>query len=276
MTTHPHLFPRVLITAALIFLGLGCAGAPKDLGNRSLVEGEAGPATSYAGREAPSLVGEARSALVIPDGAGGIIALSPAQENRNPGHVEARELKLQLRELGERLAAGIDDCALQGTVALPVSFVDLDDFNRSSALGRLMAEQLYHELHQRGYAVREYRLPPSIRVKKKDGEFALSRAVGKVAASSASVVVVGTYQRDKEAVFVNARLVRPKDGRVLRTASMVLAANALTNRLLYGQQTGQPIALPGGVLPIRDFAAATRPAPRRDNLSPFDRGEDIH
>lgn len=268
------LFMRALLIAVLLFLG-ACSSAPKDLGNRSLVVGDSGPTTYYKGSSVRSFYGDVDSALVVPDGAGGVIVLpgSP-HKDRNRGYVDARELKLKVRELGEQLVAGMEDCSLQGTVAMPVSFVDLNDFSQTSPLGRLIAEQLYHELNQRGYPVKEYRMQGSVRMKEREGEFALSRSLGKATAKS-SVVIVGTYQYDKEAVFINARLVRPGDGRVLRTANLVLESNDLTKRMLRG--TGSIKKLASGGMGIRDFRAATRPpAVAQGNLTPFDKGEDIH
>jgi hypothetical protein len=271
--THPVLFIRALLIAVLLFLGLMCSCAPREMAPLSIVEGNNGLPTEQAGSGTRNITGRVDSALVIPDGTG-VISLAGTQDRRDSGYMDARELKLKLRELGEQLAAGIDDCSLQGTVALPASFVNLDDFNRSSPLGRLMAEQLFYELNQRGYPVREYRLPKSIQLKKRQGEFALTRAIGKTPLSAGSVAVVGTYQADRDAVFVNARLVRPKDGRVLRTANIVLAANPLTRRML-GNSPSR--AIPDGTMTIRDFAGATSPAkPKPQNLTPFDRGEDIH
>lgn len=263
---------RVLLIAVLLFLG-ACASGPKDFGNRSLVTGQDGPSATYAGRSVDSLRGDVGSGIVVPDGDGGIILLPGSPHKERGGYVDARELQLKARELAEQLVADMRDCSLQGAVALPTSFVDLNDFSRTSSLGRLFAEQLFHELNQRGYPVREYRMPGSITVKPR-GEFALSRDVGKIAArSSSSVIIVGTYHADQEAVFINARLVRPRDGRVLRTASMVLEPNELTRRMA----RGSGMQLGKGSMGIRDFTAATAPpAPKTVNLSPIDLGQDIH
>ena len=157
-------------------------------------------------------------------------------------------------------------------MAVPGSVVSGNDVCRSSALGRFIAEQLYYEWNQRGYPVREYRLSNSIRRRQKEGEFALSRALGKVTPkASDSVVILGTYHYDKDAVFVNARLVVPKSGRVVRTASLVLESNDLTRRMARGGSR----VLPAGSMRIRDFRTAVRPVPPA-STSPFDRGEDIH
>jgi hypothetical protein len=199
------------------------------------------------------------------------------------GYTDARELKLKVRELADQLVAEMRDHSLRGTVALPVSFVNLDDFDETSAFGRLIAEQLYFELNQRGYPVREYRLDKSVRMRQREGEFFLSRERGPVAPKS-SVVIVGTYSRSPRAVFVNARLVRPSDGRVLRAADMVLEVNETVGALLASgtgkhsltkkSASGGNRSRTGGMR-IRDFDIAARPD-EPAATTPFDRGEDVH
>jgi hypothetical protein len=204
--------------------------------------------------------------------------------------VDARELKLKVRELAEQLVADMRDCSLQGFVALPTSFVDLNDFRRTSAFGRLMAEQLFYELNQRGYPVREYRHPGVLRGKPGGGEYALSRELGALSTKSGAVVIVGTYSSAGNAVFVNARLVHPGDGRVLRTANLVLQANPTVKRLIAATSIGGDSSsgrissgsassgnksAEAGTMRIRDFEQAVRP-PQNTAATPFDRGEDIH
>lgn len=268
---------RTLLIAVLLFLGACASPGPQALGGSSLISGQKGMDVTYAGKDVAVVRGKVNGGILIPDGAGTLVHVSGAGLAENEGHVDARELRLKIRELGEQLVAGMGDCSLQGTIALPVSFVELGDFDRTSALGRLMAEQLYHELHQRGYAVREYRTQGSIKLRKREGEFALSRELGKLTAKSASsVAIVGTYHYDRDAIFVNARLVRPVDGMVLRTASMILRSNNLMRRMAYGGASADLKKLPDGGMRIRDFDTAMRPPAPPSNLSPFDRGEDIH
>lgn len=268
---------RTLLVAVLLFLGACASHGPQSMGASALMTDGKSLDASYAGKNVAISRGSVSSSMLVPDGAGGFVLLPGSGQGEDKGYVDARELRLKIRELGEQLAAGMDDCGLQATVAMPTSFVELGDFDRTSPLGRLMAEQLYHEFHQRGYAVREYRMPGSVRLRKREGEFALSRNLGNVAASSgSSVVVVGTYEYDKDAIFVNARLVRPKDKRVLRTASMTLRSNDLTRRMARGGSGAKLDALAGKGMRIKDFDAAMRPPKPAVPLNPFDRGEDIH
>jgi hypothetical protein len=252
----------IFLPVAVLLLLAACQSSPKDLSHGAMVRG--GYPAVAANDEIPGL---------------------------NRHYADARELKLKVRELAEQLVADMRDCSLQGIVALPTSFVDLNDFRRTSAFGRLMAEQLFYELNQRGYPVREYRHPGFIRGKPGGGEYALSRELGSLSTKSGAVVIVGTYSNAGNAVFVNARLVHPRDGRVLRTANLVLESNPTVLHLLqasagsgtsFGGTTpadgrgSSPKSSAGtGTMRIRDFDAALYP-PRSGATTPFDQGEDIH
>ena len=249
---------------------------PERMSN-SAVTGKFGPRATYRGKNVSTVRGDLETGLVVPDGDGGVVVIPGEKaKSRSRGYVDAREFKLKIRELAEQLIADIRDCSLQGTVALPSAFVNLDNFNESSTLGRLVSEQLFYEFNQRGFPIREYRMQDSIQVRPREGEFALSRELGSLSVHSpGSVVIVGTYSGDRQAMFINARLVRPSDGRVLRTANLVLEGNPLTSRLM--RNTGRKVE--SGEMRIRDYTDATKPvdgslAPGA--VSPFDRGEDIH
>lgn len=273
---------RMRFLLILSLMALACAACvkkqtPEEIAGGTVVIGSSGPDVLYRGEKMSSIQGDITTSTVLTDGASGAVIIpgNPYAQG-NEEYVDARELKLRLRELAEQLVAEMQDCSLKGTVALPVSFVNLNNFQETSAFGRLIGEQLFFELNQRGYPVREYRIPGNIRGKEGTGEFYLSREFGKLSPAG-SVVVVGTYSAAPGAVFVNARLVRPGDGRVLRTANIVLANNSTVKRLLrMATVEPQTQAASGGQgMRIRDFDTATRPKPPQ-NLTPFDKGEDIH
>ncbi len=231
--------------------------------------GTYGPRALYKGKDVSSIKAtNIDSGIVLPDGSGGVVWVpGVSREPQNADYVDARELKLKIREMAEQLIAG---CSRDGAVALPVSFVNLDNLEQTSSFGRLVAEQLFYEFNQRGFPVREYRIPGNISVRDGEGEFYLSRAIGNIAATSPnSVVVAGTYSGDRHAVFVNARLIRPRDGRVLRTANLILQPNQLTKRLL---AKGSVRKMEEGVMHIRDLREVDTPV----EATPFDQGQDIH
>lgn len=171
----------------------------------------------------------------------------------DPGYTDAVEIKLKARELADQMLATMPNDALQGVVAMPTAFVDQNNTARSSALGRLLAESLFYEFNQRGFPAREYRLNGAISVQggREDLALAADQMVSTVGQKWAALVV-GTYHVDKDATFVNARLVRASDGLVLRTGQLVLVNTAIVARL------SQPDA--PRVRPVRVAQAA---APRR-------------
>lgn len=149
----------------------------------------------------------------------------------SPQYLEAQELKLKIRELADQLLATLPNDCLTGLVALPTSFVNLNNFQQSSTFGRLVGESMIYEFNQRSFPVREYRLPGYIAMRAEQGDFALARQGVVNAQEKWAALLLGTYYRDKDAVFVNARLVRAADGMVLRTAQLVLVNTAMVSRL---------------------------------------------
>ncbi len=170
--------------------------------------------------------------LLVPDVNGGYV-LIPGQERQppNPAMLDAQEIKLKVRELAAQLFETWPIENLRGLVALPTTFVSLDNFNQTSPLGRYFAETLMYECNTRGIPVREYRMASSIKIKPQEGEFILSRALSSVKPdANTSAVLVGTYYRDSDALFINARLVRP-DGIVLRSGQVILPTKGLADRM---------------------------------------------
>ncbi len=188
---------------------------------------------------------------------------SPPPAALDPGYIDAQELKLKIRELADQMLASTDNTALTGLVAMPSSFVNLDNKAQTSSLGNLLGESLIYEFNQRGFPVREYRLTGNIDVLLKQGDFALLRQGLVSTAGTWAALIVGTYYTDKDAVFINARLVRASDGMVLRTGQLVLVRNELLTRLSApiippGSPEGQPhLNLSSGSLTIQ-------PAPWKD------------
>lgn len=179
--------------------------------------------------------GRVQAGTVLPDGGGDYVWVGSDQPMTmpSPEHAAGREVRLKIREMAAQLFERMGTDGLQGGVAMPASFVNQDNFERSSSFGRYMAEQLFYELNQLGVPVREYRTLPRIMTRPQDGEFALTRSMEEQApVPTAGLVLTGTYYFDKHNVFVNARLYRPLDGMVLRTANLVFAQTPVTRTML--------------------------------------------
>ena len=121
------------------------------------------------------------------------------------------------------MLATVPNNALQGYVAMPVSFVDQNNTQVSSPLGRLIAESMFYEFNQRGFPTREYRLTGKIDVEGGKNDLALAaNQLVTYKGQKWAALLVGTYYVDRDATFINARLVRASDGLVLRTGELVL------------------------------------------------------
>lgn len=162
---------------------------------------------------------------------------------RDSGYVNAVELKLKCRELADQMLATVPNDALQGFVAMPASFVDENNTSRSSPLGRLMAESMFYEFNQRGFPTREYRLTGNIAVVGGKDDLALAaNQIVPTAGQKWAALLVGTYYVDKDATFVNVRLVRASDGLVLRTGQLVLVNTPVVERMGKSDPPAVPVA----------------------------------
>lgn len=117
---------------------------------------------------------------------------------------------------------------------LAASFVDIDQLEKSSTLGRVVSEQIATRLAQHGYRVVEIKLrQSSIFVKKDEGEFLLSREVREISTTNdVYAVLVGTYAVTDYSVFLSARLVRAGDSVVLTGQEYELDRNIVTDAML--------------------------------------------
>jgi hypothetical protein len=222
----------------------------------------------YKGQETPGKTAlEQEHGLVFSDGQGAVVVI-PGQKAPavDPDYVDARELKLKMRELAAQLVVNLPQ-SLSSYVAMPTSFVAQDDFESSSSLGRFIADQMLYEFNQRGLATKEMRMNGRL-VMREDGEFILSRQNKATALESGALYLAGTYYTEQSTIFINARLIRA-GGQVLRTGQIIMPLNPLVKRML--SASGKKIIEQN--IDILDFEQEARPAQTR---TAFDQGLDIH
>jgi TolB-like protein len=116
---------------------------------------------------------------------------------------------------------------------LTATLVDLDNLKQSSRLGRLISEHIASRFTQRGLSVVEMKMRGSIFVQESEGELLLSREVQNISQShSAQAVIVGTYARSQDYVYVTAKLVRSIDHVVLAAHNYVLPLDSNVSAML--------------------------------------------
>ncbi|MEZ0574661.1 FlgO family outer membrane protein [Halodesulfovibrio aestuarii] len=206
--------------------------------------------------------------VMLPDGTGGMLWRKGKVEPDVPAVDNAREVKLKVRELADQLLTNLDMETFKNASILPVTFVEQDNFERSSAFGRYIAEALIYEFNQRNVPVKEYRIGNEIKGRKGEGEFMLTRNHRTYVKNRRSLAIVGTYYQVKGSVFVNARIVRVSDNSVLRTAQLVFQQSSVVRRML--ADTGPKLS--SGFVSMRDFETMTR----ANDLTAIDLGEDLH
>lgn len=116
----------------------------------------------------------------------------------------------------ERLAQSLTRPLSKELPIVAATFVNIDALTESSTLGRLLSEQVSARLTQLGYSMVELKLRGTVFVKAGQGELMLSREVKDLSQSyNAQAVVIGTYAKAGEQLFLNLKIVRPTDNLVL-------------------------------------------------------------
>ena len=124
----------------------------------------------------------------------------------------------------------------QNAPLLAASFVNVNSMENSSALGRIIGEQVAARFAQQGYTVIELKLRENVFVKQNAGEFVLSRDVKALSQKhNAAAVIAGTYAIGRRNVFVNTRLIRAVDGMILAAYDYRLPLGPDTKALVASQ-----------------------------------------
>ncbi len=149
------------------------------------------------------------------------------------------------------------DAGIQGVIGVS-TFVDLNYLYRTSPLGRYLAEQLMGELQRAGYQVVEIRKTDAILIKKKFGEYSLSRELDEIANhTSANIILVGTYIVKGNYVFINARLVSTDSGMVASSAMKIIPNNKFMRSMLWPSSAPPEMNKRNITIPIKRFGEPT-------------------
>lgn len=104
------------------------------------------------------------------------------------------------------------------------SFTNLDRLGDTTALGRLIAENLMHGLQIHKWQILEVRLTKGIDINA-DGEFSLSRDISKLKDEyKISGIVTGTYSVAEGNLTINARVINVDTGIVVSTGQTYIPA----------------------------------------------------
>lgn len=138
--------------------------------------------------------------------------------------------------LADQVERNADRKALSNTFIV-TSFVNLNKLAETTPFGRLVAENLIHELQVRKWQVFEVRLTKDI-VINETGEFSLSRDIKKLKDQyKIGGIVAGTYSVADGHIIVNTRVIDINTGLVVSSGQIHVPSNWFTDTLLYSEDS---------------------------------------
>jgi TolB-like protein len=170
-----------------------------------------------------------------------------------PPAAESMALKARVRDLGKQLLANSRE-GIAGEYSLTInSFVNLNNLYKTSSLGRYISEELLGDLQLAGVDVLDVRKTAGIMVRKKSGEYGLSRDMKELSyVQNSQAMVVGTYTYADNQIFINARILRNNDGMVLSNASQAFELDPVTRQMLADEAAPRQKA---ALVRTRDFSS---------------------
>jgi TolB-like protein len=120
-----------------------------------------------------------------------------------------------------------------GGTILVATLADINRLEQSSALGRMISENISSRFAQRGRSVVEMKLRGSVFVRNNQGEFLLTREIKELAREhDAGAVVVGTYTDGSSFVFVSLKIIDPASGVIKAAHDYTLPLDNQVQRLV--------------------------------------------
>lgn len=160
------------------------------------------------------------------------VAQKPADFQPEP--IAYGEISGPAQELAMEVARTLRTSPDEDRVAV-TTFVDVNNFDRTSAFGRAMTDALIALLHRQGFEVVELRKTNNFLIERGKGEFYLSRNISYLAAQHhVSAVLVGTYAVGMNMVLVSSRLISATNGQVLSTGLLELPKSPNLSFMLGG------------------------------------------
>lgn len=146
--------------------------------------------------------------------------------------------------MADQLERNLDRQKMSNTVIV-TSFANLNRLSETTAFGRLMAENLIHELQVRKWQVFEVRLTKDVIINEA-GEFSLSRDIKRLKEQyKIGGIVAGTYSISGNDIIVNSRVIDINSGVVISSAQSNMPVDWFTESLLYGEDNTKTIKIVG-------------------------------
>jgi TolB-like protein len=114
------------------------------------------------------------------------------------------------------------------------TLVNINALEESSALGRLVSEQLGARFAQQGYKVVELKIRQKLYMKRNEGELMLTREIRDIAQQhNAQALIIGTYTEGADRVFINLKLTQVETNIALAAVDYALPLDMNIRALLF-------------------------------------------
>jgi len=162
------------------------------------------------------------------------------EQNRTP----AGRFNALIVSLADQLERNADRKIL-GNTFIVTSFGNLNKLSETTGLGRLIAENLIHELQIRKWQVYDVRLTKDLLINE-SGEFSLSRDIKKIRETyKVGGIVTGTYVVADYSIIVNARSMDINTGVVASSGRISLPVDGFTDALLFNEDNLKTMKIVG-------------------------------
>lgn len=113
------------------------------------------------------------------------------------------------------------------------SFVNIDNLDSSSSLGRISSQQVATQFTNSGFHVVEMLLRKNVSIQQEKGEFLLSRQLQKLGAEHhAQAVLVGTYAVGTKNVYFTTKVIDARTNRTLSSYDYIIPKDHDIKKLL--------------------------------------------
>ena len=171
-----------------------------------------------------------------------------AQLNSNQRYIVDEPLRIQQSQtaigrfnsqmifMTDQIERNADRKNLENTFIV-TSFINLNKLSETTPFGRLVAENVIHELQVRKWKVFEVRLTKDVIINE-TGEFSLSRDVKKIKELyKVGGIVTGTYSIAGNHLIVNSRVIDINTGLVSSSAQIHLPIDSFVDGLLFDESS---------------------------------------
>lgn len=135
---------------------------------------------------------------------------------------------------GDRIASALNKVLPTTRPIMKTTFVDINNIEKSSTLGRISSEQIASRLVQHGFPIVEPKMRQTIGIIPQTGEIMLSQDVRKIAQESEiDAVLVGYYTISAPFIYMSVRVIGVPDNAIIAADDYVLERGRETNSLLW-------------------------------------------